>query len=439
MHDQRSLILRNFIIPLLLVLLILLLAALMAGKVIASSGEPEKPTVHGPSQIILPIKTYIPIIQNEVFTSGAYVLLGWNDLGMHCYNHSFQDLAVLPPYNTLWAQVIKRGYPPQIVTQGIRVQYSFPDNKISSTKTDFWMYVSQLFGANLPDNVGLKGKGLAGVMDAKTDHFEAVGIPLTEFSDSAPTVSAPYQLANLVAIDTITSQVLVTLTVVAPVSSEMHCDNCHAPGKDPGGNQARTELNILALHDSEENTNLLNSRPVLCANCHGSNALGAPGVSGVPSLSKAMHGQHAEIIPHTIDGCYNCHPGPTTQCLRDVMSQNIQSKIDPSRKMNCIDCHGTMSNVSQNPNPWLHEPRCDGCHTPVGTLQFNQDQALYRFSKGHGGVYCEGCHDSTHAIATSREPNDAIKFIQLQGHAGFISNCIVCHTTTPSGPGPHGM
>ena len=43
---------------------------------------------------------------------GNYVVIGWNDLGMHCYNHDFQDLAVLPPYNTLWAQVIQRGDPP---------------------------------------------------------------------------------------------------------------------------------------------------------------------------------------------------------------------------------------------------------------------------------------------------------------------------------------
>ncbi len=77
------------------------------------------------------------------------MLLGWNDLGMHCYNHDFQDLAVLPPYNTLWAQVIKRGDPPQIVTQGIRVQYAFPDNTTSSNKTNFWTYAPQLFGVNL--------------------------------------------------------------------------------------------------------------------------------------------------------------------------------------------------------------------------------------------------------------------------------------------------
>jgi hypothetical protein len=45
-----------------------------------------------------------------------YTLLSWNDLGMHCYNRNFQDLAVLPPFNTLWAQVIEVGDPPRIVT-----------------------------------------------------------------------------------------------------------------------------------------------------------------------------------------------------------------------------------------------------------------------------------------------------------------------------------
>jgi len=368
---------------------------------------------------------------------GDYVMFGWNDLGMHCYNHDFQDLAVLPPYNNLWAQVIKRGDPPQIVTSGIRVQYAFPDNTTSSNKTNFWTYEAQLFGVSLPDNVGLKGKGLADVMDTRTGYFVAEGIPLTEFSDSAPTTPYPYQKAILTAKDISTGTVLASLTVVAPVSTEMHCDTCHAAGKDPGGKYARVEQNILALHDQEENTNLYNSRPVLCARCHSSNALGAPGVAGLPSFSNAMHSKHAEEVPSTLDGCYSCHPGPSTRCLRDSMSLNITSAIDPARKMNCIDCHGPMSQVARNPNPWLNEPRCDGCHLPTATMQFNQDQPLYRFSTGHGGVYCEACHDSTHAIATSREANDAIKFMQLQGHTGTIDDCTVCHLTQPTGLGPH--
>ena len=45
-----------------------------------------------------------------------YVVLAWNDLGMHCLNPTYDKLVVLPPYNNLWVQVIKRGVEPEIVT-----------------------------------------------------------------------------------------------------------------------------------------------------------------------------------------------------------------------------------------------------------------------------------------------------------------------------------
>jgi hypothetical protein len=416
----------------LVAVLLVTLLAISASIPRAGLAQPSDPSTQiNPGQAT---RIFLPYINRNM---GYYVLLGWNDLGMHCYNRDFKDLAVLPPYNTLWAQVIKRGDPPQTITAGVRVQYAFPDNTYSVGKSDFWTYAPQLFGVNLPDNIGLTGKGMAGVMDVEADYFVAEGIPLTEFSDSNPLVPYPYQLAELTAKSISTGEVLKTLTVAAPVSTEMHCDFCHAPGLDPGGSQPRTELNILELHDDEEGTNLLNSRPVLCASCHSSNALGAPGVIGVPSLANAMHDQHSGEVPDSLDGCYSCHPGPTTQCLRDVMSTSVPSPLDPSHMMDCIDCHGGMDVVKQNPDPWLNEPRCDTCHTPTDTMQYNQDHALYRFSKGHGGVYCEACHDSTHAIATSREPNDAIKFVQLQGYNGTLTECTVCHLTQPTGPGPH--
>lgn len=364
-----------------------------------------------------------------------YRVLAWNDLGMHCYNRDFQDLAVLPPFNTLWAQVILRGDPPQIVTTGISVTYSFPDNTYSVGKSNFWTYDQQLFGVDLPPNVGLTGKGLAGSMDLHADHFVAEGIPLTEFSDSDPGTRYPYQLAEVVVADSATGGELARSTVVAPVSTEMHCDYCHYDGGVEDIRTGRVETNILTLHDRENLDEyppghtgpLMDRRPVLCAECHASNALGAPGVSGVPNLSKAMHEKHKDEVTQDLNGCYSCHPGPETKCLRDVMSQ---------QGMDCVDCHGTMENVSQNPNPWLNEPRCDTCHD---SGQYDQDQALYRMSKDHGGVYCEGCHDSTHAIAPSSQPNDAIKFVALQGHAGTLDTCTVCHLTQPAAPGPHGI
>ncbi len=67
-----------------------------------------------------------------------YVVLAWNDLGMHCYNRDFTDLAVLPPFNTLWAQVIRRGDPPEMVTAGLRVEFFFADNSYSVGKSNFW-------------------------------------------------------------------------------------------------------------------------------------------------------------------------------------------------------------------------------------------------------------------------------------------------------------
>ena len=382
-----------------------------------------------------------PSVPNAADVSN-YRLLAWNDLGMHCYNQDFSDLAVLPPYNTLWAQVVLAGDPPQLVTSGIEVTYVFTDNTYSVGKVNFWSYAQQLFSlpGPLPDNVGLKGKGLSGTMDLVGNHFQAEGIPLTEYSDSAPTIRDPYQLALITVKDINTQEILAEEQVVSPVSSEMHCDNCHCDTCDatsmgeitPTG---KVETNILSLHDKlsmasypEGHTGpLMERRPILCAECHSSNALGAPGVVGIKSLSNAMHGRHtglSDITPDT-QGCYNCHPGPETQCLRDVMSQQYG--------MTCLSCHGNIAHVATNPEPWLIEPRCDACHGENA----HQNNALFRHSTGHAYLSCEACHDSTHTIAPSREPNDALKFISLQGHPGTLQDCSVCHTSNPPGEFHH--
>lgn len=372
-----------------------------------------------------------------------YIVLAWNDLGMHCYNADFRYLAVLPPYNTLWAQVIRVGNPPQIVADSskISVTYTFADNTYSVGKSNFWDYDQQLFGVNLPPNVGLTGKGLSGTMDVPVSgsYYIAEGIPLTEYRDSQPTVRYPYQIATVTAWDVATGDKLAETRTVAPVSTEMHCNNCHSDGQQEGIATGSVELNILTLHDKENQDeypaghkgSLVSRAPILCAECHASNALNKPGVAGIPNFSKAIHDQHSEEISQNLNGCYQCHPGPQTQCLRDVMSQ---------RGMDCIDCHGNMNNVAKNSNPWLQEPRCDnaGCHD---SGSYDMDQALYRHSKGHGDVYCEGCHDSPHAIAPSREANDGIKFIALQGKTGTLDTCTVCHSYMPAPPGvgPHGI
>ena len=397
---------------------------------------------------------------------GQYKIIGWNDLGMHCMNESFANLAVLPPYNNLWAQVIRQGPTPEIVTSGVTVEYSIIDNTYSVGKTNFWQYAKQLFGADLAPNVGLTGATLAGQMHIVNDHFAIEGVPLTPYRDSAPQPGPqnwyPYQLAKLIAKDSITGQVLAETITVAPVSTEMRCDTCHADGMREGIRTGNVETNILTLHDKEENTNLMGSRPVLCATCHGSNALGAPGKPGIPNLSRAMHNRHApggaaaasplmaatqalidsaglsdsanpSVSPSAVteegtNNCYLCHPGQQTQCLRDVMY---------AKGMTCINCHGGTADVAaSNRRPWIDEPKCGTCH--ASQYAENTDKR-YRDSVGHGGLYCEACHGSPHAILPSIEPNDNIQNIALQGHAGTLSDCTVCHATVPDGPGPHGI
>jgi len=190
---------------------------------------------------------YLPVITGSPPLSGEYVLLGWNDLGMHCYNKDFSNLGVLPPYNTLWAQVIRRGDPPQIVTQGISISYYFPENTYSVGKSNFWDYAQDLFGVSLAPNIGLTGKGLTGLMDVKADHFVAEGIPLTEYNDKDWINRQPYQLATLEAHDLMTGKIVASNQIVAPVSTEMHCNYCHSDNGDgnEGIHTGVVETNIL--------------------------------------------------------------------------------------------------------------------------------------------------------------------------------------------------
>jgi len=85
-------------------------------------------------------------------------------------------------------------------------------------------------------------------MDLHADHFAAEGIPLTEFSDSNLVKPEPYQLA-VITVKDLGGKVLATNQVVAPVSTEMHCDTCHHNYGVEDIATGRVETNILTLHD----------------------------------------------------------------------------------------------------------------------------------------------------------------------------------------------
>lgn len=347
--------------------------------------------------------------------SGEYEIIAQNDLGMHCMNEDFAELMILPPYNTVRAQVIKRGREPNKVDSGITISYSIPSNTHSADKTNFWRFAEALFGVALPPDVGLTGNGMRGTM-THVGHavWEVSGIPITPINDQGRL--DPFPLATFVATKD-GAEIARTQTVI-PVSSEISCNLCHnTPGVSP-------ETDILRDHDRLHGTTLEQQKPVVCAACHGDPALGMTGDPNLPMLSHAMHGAHATRMEGygLANDCYACHPGFRTQCQRDVHF---------ARGIECKDCHGGMAEVGDPARmPWLQQPSCGGCHARQG-FEFEQTGTLFRMSRGHGGIACLTCHGSPHAITPTTTEVDNVQSMRVQGHAGVIDDCLVCHTRRP--------
>ncbi len=359
----------------------------------------------------------------KVIARTPYTVLGYNDLGMHCMNQDFSEMCILPPYNTLRAQVIDRsGDEPRIVSKGVTVKYSIPGNTISSTKTNFWTYAPKIFGTPLAKDVGLTGNRLSGTMKGTGNNdWSATGIPVTQLTDKY--LSDPFQLSEIIVQDR-KGKTVATTKAVVPVSWEINCNLCH---NTPGITVA---TDILRKHDKLHGTKLENAKPVLCAGCHADPALGTKGAPNVSAFSHAMHRSHASRmaqLPNFKNNCYACHPGVQTECQRDV---------HVSKGITCVSCHGDMKAVGNSARrPWVDEPSCKQCHqTRKPKFEFEEPGKLFKDSKGHGGVHCAACHGPQHATGPAVTPADDAQAILQQGTAGVIRDCTVCHSKQPSEP-----
>jgi hypothetical protein len=267
--------------------------------------------------------------------------------------------------------------------------------------------------------------------------------------------------------------------------------------------ESQARRNVLILHNARTGTSLMAPVLCATCHYSPALDLAGTGPGGSQTahrtMSSVMHAYHSGKMTGLSDAsvpaggavpaaatqsCYQCHPGAQTQCLRGAMTTQVD----------CQNCHGNMAAVGgQYPllaggstdgtndgkprRPWLDVPRCQSCHAGDATsktsiagapplaadgmrfieafkagdasaspiLATNKRFAeepgkLYRKSKGHGGLACEACHGSTHAI-WSANPNDNVAATQLQGHAGTIGECSTCHQAPPTNGlgGPHGM
>jgi hypothetical protein len=375
-------------------------------------------------------------------------------------------------------------------------------NTISSTKTNFWSFVRPLFLTRLPLDMGLAGYRVQSLtprnlnFNTTENYWEALGIPTVSYDDAGN--FAPLPMVQ-VAAKTRGGKILATTTDVLSVSDEISCNVCHASNTDPDAMPSTgwvndpdpirdTKLNVLKKHDDrfdispylgQLRTNgykykptlygtAVAGTPVLCAACHSDNALGLPGLAGIGAEASDMHTLHGPQILQsnglTLDensaisdanSCNLCHPGQITKCKRGAMNATL-----------CSSCHGNLTYTGMaTRTPWIIEPACQMCHNTsqrftttfddTGQWRQTTDKTfatndnvpvtganLYRYSVGHGGVFCSACHGSPHAEYPSTDANDNVAPIQLQGYAARITECSVCHTAGLSASGldgPHGL
>jgi len=366
-------------------------------------------------------------------TSMSYVVLAWSEMGMHFMDPTYNTEVLQPPYNGLLAQVIRRGDPPQIVTTGITLEYSFVGNTYSYGKTStspirnyaqFWDNAFGLFGVNLAHDRGLNftdpgvSNGLTGAMLLKGDRFEADGIPLVPINDAG--TWDPYQVATIVVKDSATGAELVRTTTTAETSDEINCAKCH------GQTVSSREIgSVLQSHDRLSGTTFaLDGAPVLCSSCHGSPILGTTGTGSAQEyLSYAVHVFHY----NQSIACYDCHPGTTTKANR--------STAHTSSTGNCTACHGDLISIgvgiAGGRVPWVTEAKCVDCHTFVAEV--DTGTSLYRNGVGHGGLSCPACHGPAHATVPSTKDPDNAQAVQYQTKALTIGDCKVCHKTSKGG------
>jgi cytochrome bd-type quinol oxidase subunit 1 len=454
------------------------LAAYLYRDLLGKSSLPEE-SAHSPE---LPLD--IPPFDAD---QDEYVLLVWNDLGMHCISDNEKYFSFLPPANTLNAQLFRRGPKPELVRGGVTLDYVVEEGfRNPAAHSKFWEYDTQIFGVDLPEGTGLMGKGVIGTMDLSGSVFAAPLIPVMPYTDDG--TYNPYPIFTVTARDNETGELLAVTKAVAPTSTEMGCRNCHEGGwawNDVSGMADLTAINILKAHDRYNQTTLLadaeNGEPKLCQSCHADPAVMAPGEPGTLNFSTAIHGFHANYLSGMDhEACNMCHPSRTegnTSCFRGRHSQV---------GVNCTECHGTMedhalgllANQSAIPAserlsrglepvfafeksevkprmPWLMEPDCRSCHTNFNIFDdgytgtaFNKwvpgFEALYRNRTDNHGVMCIACHGSTHAVygaynkyGLQRDNQQPLQYQGLAGTIGTHEQCMVCHTIAMDANGHH--
>ena len=121
----------------------------------------------------------------QVGAATNWVLVGWNNLGMHCMDSDYSVFSILPPYNTVNAQLIRRsmGLRPLMTTDqramrhvpcGCRSRRG-PPTAPPMGKSNFRQYAGVLYGVTPAPDQGLPVPGPAYAMPGTQQRAPAHG------------------------------------------------------------------------------------------------------------------------------------------------------------------------------------------------------------------------------------------------------------------------
>lgn len=425
-----------------------------------------------PKAVQLPTTT--PLGELPFALDAPYLLLAWSGSGMQAISDADAWFSFRPPGSDIFAQLIRRAPLPEVVDAGVVLSYQAEAGfENPAANVDFWRYQS-----SGPTNAGASGNFTSGRMRPLPDRsaFVAEQVPITPYPETGG--YQPYPALTIEARDAGSGELLASTRLLAPVSTEWGCNNCHGGGwrKKVAGISPLTAEKILTAHDRLSHTNLLAQaragRPVRCQSCHPDPLSGAAGNPALLNLSAAMHGWHANFLTGLgAESCAFCHAAAQQGATRSLRGIHQRAGMD------CSNCHGSMEEHALSllraeqetgktgaarlmtalaprlrngadqikaRTPWQQEPDCQTCHVGFGPPEndsaFNHwpgdSSGLYRNQRDESGsLYCAACHGSAHALHPADNPyeseRDSFQPRQYQGNPypiGANRNCQVCHT-----------
>ncbi len=417
------------------------------------------------------VATAAPLLASQ--SASTYKVIAWNDLGMHCACPTFGGFLLLPPFNTVKAQVFKYGTnDPVLITSanaaGMTVTYSMVENTDAILQADpyfsQWIsYSPKLFPGFAPvvggKVMGLAGNGIAGTMtyDSTLLDWTAVGIPAYPVTTGDPTKDImidplggpnrdPFLTTNVYVKDS-TGKIVAQTSTVTPVAFG-GCCSCHLKlaaangypstpagsfaylGKMHGQNSSKIDISMIDPDGDGV------GGPIRCSWCHWDPAMGenaAPGLAAVwpnytilpgatftkadvkvsqYSFSDVLHRFHTQdpLVLSTYD------PNIANNCY-DCHPGNNVNCYRGSHKVKtaiwCVDCHGNLNQrvaAGQLTQPWK-----------TSTLPSCTSPAL-------GIKSAFACHATSVVGGTTYPATPTLfgKFINSRGHKGS-PKCQTCH------------